>query len=57
MMQDAQTIGKIVYEEMAKQQAAQAAAGEAPPSGGEAPEPPKSDDVIDAEFEVKDSKN
>ena len=62
MMQDAQAIGKIVYEEMAKQQqAAQAAAGGPPPGdaapGAEPPEPPKADDVIDAEFEVKDSKS
>ncbi len=52
LMQDAQTIGKIIYEEAAKQQAA---AGGPPPTG-EAPEAPKDDDVIDAEFEVKDSK-
>ena len=46
---------------MATQQAAPAAAGGAAPPGAtpgaESPEPPKSDDVIDAEFEVKDSKN
>ncbi len=59
-----QTIGKIIYEEVAKQAAA---AGPAP--GGEAPtpgtgqtgepaadQPPKGDDVIDADFEVKESK-
>jgi molecular chaperone DnaK len=61
LLQDAQAIGKVIYEEMAKQQAAQAAAGGAAPSDAaadaEASEPPKSDDVIDAEFEVKDSKS
>jgi molecular chaperone DnaK len=52
----AQELGKILYEEAAKQQAAQAppegAAGQAPPQ----PEEPKKggDDVIDAEFEAKD---
>ena len=67
-----QTIGKIIYEEAAKQAAAQQAAAGAgagaeagaaaagPPGngGGEAPtdQPPKGDDVIDADFEVKESK-
>ncbi|HUU84263.1 MAG TPA: molecular chaperone DnaK [Phycisphaerae bacterium] len=68
-----QTIGKIIYEEAAKQAAAQAGApgpgaagpGAAPgagaPSdegqeGGSADQPPKGDDVIDADFEVKESK-
>ncbi len=53
LSQTSQTIGKIMYEQAAKQQAAagggQAAGGEAP-----APEAKKDDDVIDAEFEVKD---
>ena len=57
LMEDAQTIGKIVYEEVAKQQAAAGAAGGAPE--GAAPPPPPADepgDVIDAEYEVKDNK-
>jgi molecular chaperone DnaK len=62
LMNEAQTIGKIVYEEVAKQQAAAAgAAGGKPGQGGpSAPESESStssgDDVIDAEFEVKDAK-
>ncbi len=62
LMTEAQTIGKIVYEEVAKQQAAAAGAaqpppGEAPTSPGEdASAPPPGEDVIDAEFEVKDAK-
>ena len=56
LMQDAQEIGKTVYEEVAKQQADQAGAdptatGDTAPGTQEAV-----DDVIDAEFEVKDSK-
>ncbi len=57
LMAEAQTIGKIVYEEMAKEQAAQGAAapeGAGPADGGDAA--PQADDVIDAEFEVKDAK-
>jgi molecular chaperone DnaK len=54
LMQDAQAIGKIIYEETAKQQAAGAAASGAP--GGGAESKSKDDDVIDAEFEVKDNK-
>jgi molecular chaperone DnaK len=51
---EAQAIGKVVYEEAAKQQAAAAGAqpGAAPPSE----EGKGDDDVIDAEFEVKDAK-
>ena len=53
----AQELGKILYEEAAKQQAAQQGAPEGAP-GQPAPEPeePKKggDDVIDAEFEAKD---
>ncbi|HNQ24361.1 MAG TPA: molecular chaperone DnaK [Phycisphaerae bacterium] len=59
--EDAQLIGKIVYEEAARRQAA---GGGAAPGGG--PTPPHDErpdagggrdgDVIDAEFEVKDSK-
>jgi molecular chaperone DnaK len=57
LMTEAQTIGKIVYEEMAKQQAAQNAAapkGARSAEGGDSA--PQADDVIDAEFEVKDAK-
>ncbi len=63
LMNEAQTIGKIVYEEVAKQQAA--AAGTSPPPGDDtqssggtsgASASPQGDDVIDAEFEVKDAK-
>jgi len=64
LMTDAQAIGKIVYEEMAKQQAAQqAAAGGGGADGGPQGEPAgdagksgADDNVIDAEFEVKDAK-
>ncbi|HNO78567.1 MAG TPA: molecular chaperone DnaK [Phycisphaerae bacterium] len=60
LMQEAQEIGKIIYEEMAKQQAAQQAAGGTAESAGAdaAPESDtaKNEDVIDAEFEVKESK-
>ncbi len=60
LMQEAQEIGKIIYEEMAKQQAAeQAAGGAADASGAEAApdsDTAKNEDVIDAEFEVKESK-
>ena len=58
-MQDAQTIGKIVYEEMAKQQSAAGAAGaaDAPNAGSNDRDKSGADDnVIDAEFEVKDAK-
>ncbi len=59
LMTEAQVIGKIVYEEVAKQQAA--AAGKTPPSGEAGAQPaesePSKDDVIDAEFEVKDAQN
>ena len=52
-----QELGKVLYEEAAKKQAASAPTGEA----SQAPPPPeeaqrkKPDDVIDAEFEAKDS--
>ncbi len=64
LMNEAQAIGKVVYEEVAKQQAADASASgdgagsEAEP-GADAPgasDPSKGSDVIDAEFEVKDAK-
>jgi molecular chaperone DnaK len=58
--QVAQELGKILYEEAAKKQAAQP--GETPPqpsadAAGEAPKEEKKggEDVIDAEFEAKDS--
>jgi len=57
LMSEAQAIGKIVYEEVAKQQAAAAAASQ--PSAGEGgaeSASPKDEGVIDAEFEVKDAK-
>ncbi|MCP4248449.1 MAG: molecular chaperone DnaK [bacterium] len=57
----AQAMGKIIYEEAAKQAAAQAEAGAegADATAGEAAaegEAKKDDDVIDADFEVKESK-
>lgn len=57
LMTEAQAIGKIVYEEVAKQQQAQADAGSPSaeePVAADAQKP--DDDVIDAEFEVKDAK-
>lgn len=55
LMVDAQAIGKIVYEQVAQQQATEAPA---PSSNGGADETDKDKEeaVIDAEFEVKDSK-
>jgi molecular chaperone DnaK len=53
-----QELGKVLYEEAAKKQAASASAGQAsqaPPPGGEEVRRKKPDDVIDAEFEAKDS--
>ncbi len=56
LMEDAQAIGKIIYEEAAKEaqatQAASAPTDSVPPGG----DPGAKDDVIDAEFEVKDAK-
>ncbi len=52
-----QELGKVLYEEAASKQAASAATGQgeqAPPPGEEV-EAKKPDDVIDAEFEAKDS--
>jgi molecular chaperone DnaK len=61
LMKDAQTIGKVIYEAAAKQ--AQAAGAGAGGPGGPGPGPSSAgtggdgkDDVIDAEFEVKDAK-
>ena len=60
LMTEAQVIGKIIYEEAAKQQAAAGGAASGAGSEGEtenvASSAPKPDDVIDAEFEVKDVK-
>ncbi len=61
LMTEAQAIGKIVYEEVAKQQQAAAGEGDAPgtPPPDDASGEPSSggdDNVIDAEFEVKDAK-
>ncbi|MFQ5495062.1 MAG: Hsp70 family protein, partial [Phycisphaerae bacterium] len=58
LMTEAQTIGKIVYEEVAKQAAAAgpAAAADGADEAATADTAPKADDVIDAEFEVKDAK-
>ena len=58
-MTASQTIGKIMYEQAAQAGAQAATAGTA---GGETPadaspaDESKKDDVIDAEFEVKDKK-
>jgi molecular chaperone DnaK len=56
LLTEAQAIGKVVYEEVAKQQAAASAAVEASDAAGDAPDAKKDNDVIDAEFEVKDAK-
>ena len=61
LMTEAQTIGKIVYEEVAKKQAAAGGAspGDASQSSGDSggtSSGSQGDDVIDAEFEVKDAK-
>ncbi|MCH7632218.1 MAG: molecular chaperone DnaK [Planctomycetes bacterium] len=56
LMQDAQAIGKVVYEEAAKAQNAGAAEGSVPPGGDPGATKPDDADVIDAEFEVKDAK-
>jgi molecular chaperone DnaK len=58
LMQDAQAIGKIIYEEAAKQQGARAGAGAAAGGAprGKTESKPDDEDVIDAEFEVKDNK-
>jgi molecular chaperone DnaK len=55
-MEASQSIGKVMYEEAAKAAGTAEAGGQA--AGGEAPggESRESEDVIDAEYEVKDSK-
>ena len=55
LMTDAQVIGKIIYEDVAKQQQAAGAAGTKDAGSDDASSKDK-DDVIDAEFEVKDAK-
>ncbi len=53
-----QELGKVLYEEAAKKQAASAPAGDAsqaPPPPEEEAQSKKPEDVIDAEFEAKDS--
>jgi molecular chaperone DnaK len=58
LMKDAQAIGKIIYEKTAQQQAAAAPRESVSPGAGPRPsgEAKPKDDVIDAEFEVKESK-
>jgi molecular chaperone DnaK len=57
LMQDAQTIGKLIYESAARQQAASGPRpGAAAPNEAAAETRKKDDDVIDAEFEVKDAR-
>ncbi len=55
LMQDAQTIGKIIYEQVAKEAPAGGEAAETEQAGATASSP-KDDNVIDAEYEVKDGK-
>lgn len=59
LMQDAQAIGKIIYEQAAKAQAATSGggpggSGAGKPAGGA--KPAEEDNVIDAEYEVKDAR-
>jgi molecular chaperone DnaK len=57
LMKDAQTIGKIIYEKAAQQaQPSSADHAEAGPGDGGEGGAPKDDNVIDAEFEVKETK-
>lgn len=59
LMTEAQEIGKVIYEEMAKEQQAAAAEGGGEPGATPPPdegEPKKDEDVIDADFTVKDEK-
>jgi len=56
LMKDAQTIGKIIYEKAAQQAQPSSAASPDAGDGGEGGGPPKDDNVIDAEFEVKETK-
>ncbi|MCH7885816.1 MAG: Hsp70 family protein, partial [Planctomycetes bacterium] len=54
LMEDAQAIGKIIYEEAAKKQAQAASQPTGGPDAADSGET-KDDDVIDAEYEVKDA--
>ena len=56
LLTEAQAIGKIVYEEVSKQQAAADAAKASGAVSGTAESGVQDDNVIDAEFEVKDAK-
>jgi molecular chaperone DnaK len=56
LMKDAQAIGKIIYEKAAAQQAASAPHEGATPGPRPSGDGKPKDDVIDAEFEVKESK-
>ena len=56
LMTEAQAIGKIVYEEVAKQSAAAANESGSADATDQSDAPSDSGDVIDAEFEVKDAK-
>ncbi|MEK7730795.1 MAG: molecular chaperone DnaK [Planctomycetota bacterium] len=55
LMKDAQTIGKIIYEKAAQQAQPSSAASPSAGGGGDG-SAPKDDNVIDAEFEVKETK-
>ena len=56
LMKDAQTIGKILYEKVGQQTPPGPAASAGVPGGDGDGSSPKDDNVIDAEFEVKESK-
>jgi len=56
LMKDAQTIGKILYEKVASQAKPGPAASAGAPGGDGDGSSPKDDNVIDAEFEVKETK-
>ena len=56
LLTEAQSISKIVYEAVAQQQAASAGASQPSDDKNAAAASPKDDNVIDAEFEVKDAK-
>jgi len=57
LMNDAQTIGKIIYEQTAQQQSPAGAEGAASSGGASSESGDQGDEnVVDAEFEVKDSK-
>ncbi len=56
VMQDAQTLGKIIYDQAAQEQAATGAATPGAADDGSNSAEAADDNVIDAEFEVKDAK-